>query len=140
MSRKKSSKKPRKMAVGIGIEAGSNIEFRWDQKAQELSYRVKKERKTVKPVNTMVSMFYDRPNKNPKIITESSSPTLPPLLNFDEVLTSAAFLIGAEEKDLACRVVRTCFELHFYSSANEERSIKCPSQRDVLLYQQHLLS
>ena len=35
---------------------------------------------------------------------------------------SAAFLIGAEEKDLACRVVRTCFELHFYMSANEERS------------------
>ena len=92
MSRKKSSKKPRKMAVGIGIEAGSNIEFRWDQKAQELSYRVKKERKTVKPVNTMVSMFYDRPNKNPKIITESSSPTLPPLLNFDEVLTSGTLL------------------------------------------------
>ena len=36
--------------------------------------------------------------------------------------TSAAFLIGTEEKDLACRVVLTCFELHFYSSANEERS------------------
>jgi len=40
----------------------------------------------------MVSMFYDRPNKNPKIITGSSSPTLPPLLNFDEVLTSGTLL------------------------------------------------
>src|SRR2546421_11445027 len=35
----------------------------------------------------------------------------------------AAFLIGTEEKDLACRNVRTCFELHFYISADEERGI-----------------
>jgi len=35
---------------------------------------------------------------------------------------SAAFLIGTEEKEWAYRAVPTCFELHFYVSANEERS------------------
>ncbi len=36
--------------------------------------------------------------------------------------TIAAFIIGTEENELACRAVLTCFELHFYISANEERS------------------
>ncbi len=35
---------------------------------------------------------------------------------------TAAFLIGIEKKDEAWRVVSTSFELHFYSSTNEERS------------------
>ncbi len=55
------------MSIGVGIEAGSEIEFGWNQEAQELSYRVKKEGKTVKPVNTMISMSYDRPGKPPKL-------------------------------------------------------------------------
>jgi hypothetical protein len=39
-------------------------------------------------------------------------------------IASAAFLIGTEEGDLACGIVLTYFELHFYISANEERSSK----------------
>jgi hypothetical protein len=39
-------------------------------------------------------------------------------------VTNAAFLIGTEEKESACRVLLTCFGLHFNTSANEERSTK----------------
>jgi hypothetical protein len=49
------------------------------------------------------------------------------------VLTlSDAFLIGAEEKDLACRVVRTCFELHFYMSQRTKNSCQ-PAQTQRIL-------
>jgi len=40
------------------------------------------------------------------------------------MVISAAFLIGTEEKDLACRVVLTCFELYFYSSAMRNAAVK----------------
>jgi len=36
---------------------------------------------------------------------------------------SAAFLIGTEEKELACRVILPCFELVFYTITHEERTI-----------------
>ena len=47
----------------------------------------------------------------------------------EQVQYIAAFLIGTEEKDLACRVILTCFELHFYSITNEEHSSRTRKQR-----------
>jgi hypothetical protein len=53
-------------------------------------------------------MFYDRPNKTPKIIIESSSTTLPPLQNFDEMLARYAYVVAIDTssihvgKDQAC--------------------------------------
>ena len=96
MSRKKNTKKPRTFSIGIGIEAGSEIEFRWSQEAQILAYRVRKEGKPVKPVNTIISFGYDRQNKTPKILTSSSSPLMPPFINFNEALSKFAFVVAVD--------------------------------------------
>src|SRR5947209_7268347 len=76
--KKKNEKKSRTLSIGIGVEAGSELVFRWDKEAQTLAYKVKKEGKTVKPVNHILSYSYDRPDrldKSPKYILRSSSPS-----------------------------------------------------------------
>src|SRR5947209_819837 len=94
--KKKNEKKPRTLSIGIGVESGSELVFRWNQEAQTLAFQVKKEGKTVKPVNNIIGYSYDRPDKLPKYIIASSSTSLPPLLDFNELLTRFTYIVAVD--------------------------------------------
>src|SRR5690242_12030894 len=90
MSRKPQQKKSQQMFLSIGVEPGSEIKFSWDQSAQRFSYTVSKDEKVIRPVITTIGLTDERENGKRRLLTMSSSPQKPPMLDFSEFLSTFA--------------------------------------------------
>lgn len=108
------------MFVNISVEPGSEIKLFWDQSAQTMSYIVSKEGKVTRPVFTNVGLTYEGENGKQRLLTMSSSPQRPPMLDFHQFLSTFTdvFVIDTsyddtvkkdDDKDQVCA---TCV-LHF---------------------------
>jgi hypothetical protein len=60
MSKKRNTKKPRAMSINIGIDSRDSIIFKWSEEKQTLSYQVLRNEQPSEPINTIISIHYDR--------------------------------------------------------------------------------
>src|SRR5437660_1096500 len=82
----KTERKPRKMFISIGLEAGSNLDIIWNADEQILSYKATKEGKPTKFVTT-IGTYYRR-SKKPKILNTFSPTQKRPTFSLDETLSA----------------------------------------------------
>ena len=90
------------MTFNVGIESGSKFEYKWDSERQTFSYKITKDGKTVKPINTVIATHYER-RKGKKITGLSVTTERQPILNFNEALTNFDYVFAIDTNYQNCR-------------------------------------